>query len=443
METIFRSDYMNQLVARVHKISSSNAPAFITGENGTGKEHIANLLHSTSSRKDKPFVAINCAAMPKDLIEAELFGSVRGAYTGSVSDRQGLFRSAGEGTIFLDELGEMPLETQSKLLRVIQEKRVRAVGDTRDYPIQCRIVAATNRSIREALDTGKLRKDLYYRLAVITLHVTPLRTRLEDIDVLVHYFAEQFANEEQKNISITPAAIQYLRSQPWEGNVRELKNVIHRAVLFAESETLDVKDFQADLSVEEKPLNQHLPWHEPTTSASDESLIQYFTLHPAPLLKMEELVIIGALTACKGNVLEASEMLNIGRQTLYNKMAIFKLDSNEFRLKKFKYVPQPIKLVTKDTETSEVTPIAVALRTYMKEHMPKDKTMTRHEICEATQSMFKTNPISQSAFSSVSRFHLERVGADQYSVKSNVESGIVIDSRKSLTQPQTIASVGA
>src|SRR5208337_2731483 len=217
---IFRSTAMQDVVRTVERIAPSDVTVLITGESGTGKEVIADLLHALSPRSKNKIIKINCAALPRELIESELFGSVKGAFTGAHTDREGLFRLAEGGTLLLDEISEMPVDTQSKLLRVLQEKEVRPVGGRTSYKTDCRIIAATNRPTDDAIKAGKLREDLFYRISAITVHLSPLRDRREDIVPLATAFLKRFDAQAGRNISgFSDAASEALRSYDWPGNV--------------------------------------------------------------------------------------------------------------------------------------------------------------------------------------------------------------------------------
>jgi transcriptional regulator with PAS, ATPase and Fis domain len=280
-------------------------PILITGESGTGKEVIADLLHNLSARNKGPHIKINCAALPRELIESELFGSVKGAFTGANVDREGLFRQAEGGTLFLDEISEMPIDTQSKLLRVLQEKEVRPIGGRNSYKSDCRIIAATNRPTAEAIKSGKLREDLYYRISAISVYLPPLRERREDIIPLANAFLKRYGSQAGREITgFTPAGAEALKAYDWPGNVRQLQNEIQRAVLMCESAALDTKD----LSI----VNQ--------TSAPENT--PDLTLMEA----MERNTIIQMLTETGGNKLETAKRLGIGRQTLYNKIKIYGIE---------------------------------------------------------------------------------------------------------------------
>jgi DNA-binding NtrC family response regulator len=300
---IFHSGSMRNVMRTVERIAPSDVSVLITGESGTGKEVIADLIHTLSPRSKGPFIKINCAALPRELIESELFGSVKGAFTGALGDREGLFRQAESGTLLLDELSEMPIDTQSKLLRVLQEKEVRPVGGRTSYKTDCRVIAATNRRVEEALKEGKLREDLYYRISAISVHLPPLRERREDILPLARAFLKRFASQAGRPLAdFSPAASERLRKYDWPGNVRQLQNEVQRAVLMCDGQAVDVHD----LSVTDLPSNV-------------EVLDQNLTLMQA----MERNKIIEVLRETGGNKLETAKRLGIGRQTLYNKIKAY------------------------------------------------------------------------------------------------------------------------
>jgi DNA-binding NtrC family response regulator len=300
---IFHSPQMKAVMRTIERIAPSDVSVLITGESGTGKEVVADLVHTLSPRNKGPFIKINCAALPRELIESELFGSVKGAFTGAQGDREGLFRQAESGTLLLDELSEMPIDTQSKLLRVLQEKEVRPVGGRVSYKTDCRIIAATNRQVDEAIKDGKLREDLYYRISAISVHLPPLRERREDILPLAKAFLKRFAA--QANLPLgdfSPAAAELMRKYDWPGNVRQLQNEVQRAVLMCDGKMVDL----ADLSIDRI---------QPSSDLDDQNL----TLMEA----MERNKIIEVLKETHGNKLETARRLGIGRQTLYNKIKAY------------------------------------------------------------------------------------------------------------------------
>ncbi len=300
---IFQCAAMRTVMRTIERIAPSDVSVLITGESGTGKEVVADLVHTLSPRNKGPFIKINCAALPRELIESELFGSVKGAFTGSQGDREGLFRQAEGGTLLLDELSEMPIDTQSKLLRVLQEKEVRPVGGRISYKTDCRILAATNRAVDDAIKEGKLREDLYYRISAISVALPPLRERREDILPMARAFLKRFASQANRSLTdFTPEACDRLRKHEWPGNVRQLQNEVQRAVLMCEGKMVDVDDLSiADLAI--------------TPDSGDGSL----TLMEA----MERNKIVEILRETHGNKLETAKRLGIGRQTLYNKIKAY------------------------------------------------------------------------------------------------------------------------
>ncbi|MCI0535643.1 MAG: sigma-54 dependent transcriptional regulator [Verrucomicrobiales bacterium] len=300
---IFQSAAMKTVVRTVERVAPSDVSILITGESGTGKEVIADLIHALSPRAKAPFIKVNCAALPRELIESELFGSVKGAFTGAQSDREGLFRQANSGTLLLDELAEMPVDTQSKLLRVLQEKEVRPVGGRTSYKTDTRIIAATNQQVEEAIKAGKLREDLYYRISAISISLPPLRERREDILPLANSFLKRFAAQAGRTITgYTPAAGDSLRKYDWPGNVRQLQNQVQRAVLMVEGQLVDIND----LSISNPPTTQ---------DDADLTLLE----------GMERNTIMQLLKETGGNKLETARRLGIGRQTLYNKIKAYNI----------------------------------------------------------------------------------------------------------------------
>ncbi|MEW5805007.1 MAG: sigma-54 dependent transcriptional regulator [bacterium] len=234
---------MLDLISKIEKVADSPATILILGESGTGKELLARMIHNLSSRKDRPFLAIDCGGLTETLLESELFGHIRGAFTGAYMTKRGLLEEAQGGTIFLDEVGNIPISTQTKLLRALQEREIKPVGSNQVIRIDVRFISATNRDLKSAVEQGTFREDLYYRLAVIPLVLPPLRERREDIPLLIKYFLEKFCKTFKKEIThIHDRALSSLINHYWKGNIRELANIIERAVLLAETSTLDVND---------------------------------------------------------------------------------------------------------------------------------------------------------------------------------------------------------
>ena len=305
---VFQSAAMKSVVRTIERVAPSDVSVLITGESGTGKEVIADLIHSLSPRSKGPLIKVNCAALPRELIESELFGSVKGAFTGAQADREGLFRQAEGGTLMLDELSEMPIDTQSKLLRVLQEKEVRPVGGKTSYKTDCRLVAATNRVPQDAIKDGKMREDLFYRVSAITVHLPPLRERREDIVPLANAFLKRFAAQANRILTgFSPAAADLLRRCDWPGNVRQLQNEVQRAVLMAEEKVIDASDLAVSPTA-------------PVTSEANAA--GNFTLMEA----MERNTITQMLKETGGNKLETAKRLGIGRQTLYNKIRTYGIE---------------------------------------------------------------------------------------------------------------------
>jgi two-component system response regulator PilR (NtrC family) len=247
-----QSQKMKEVLDLVRKVSDSKSNLLIFGESGTGKELIARAVHFNSARRDKPFVTVNCGALPEALLESELFGHMKGSFTGAVTNKEGLFEVAHQGTLFLDEIGDTPPSIQVKLLRVLQEKEFRRVGGTKDIRVDVRIIAATNKDLERAVSEGSFRQDLFYRLDVIPIRLPPLRERVEDIGPLAEYFLSRSSQSLGKRVrQVSSEALQLLRGHEWRGNVRELENVIERAVALAGGEHLTEKDFRSYL---QKPL---------------------------------------------------------------------------------------------------------------------------------------------------------------------------------------------
>jgi two-component system NtrC family response regulator len=296
------SDVMQDVFEVVRRVAPTEASVLITGESGTGKELIARAIHQGSPRSKGPFVAINCAAIPATLLESELFGHVRGAFTGAVRDRSGKFEQADGGTLFLDEVGEMPLELQPKLLRVLQEMEVEPLGG-KVRSVNVRILAATNQDVETALQEGRFREDLYYRLAVIPIELPPLRERIDDIPLLVRHFLKRFSTG--SSVDISDAALEGMQAYSWHGNVRELQNAVERMVVLNNGEMLDL---------------HHLPAKVRSTPTSSRS--QVVTLPPEgySLEALEKEVVVQALERNAWNQTRAAAFLQVPRHTLIYRM---------------------------------------------------------------------------------------------------------------------------
>jgi two-component system response regulator AtoC len=305
-ELIGDSPAMRDIFALIRKIASGSASVLITGDSGTGKEVVARTIHFTSHRAQRPFVPINCTAIPEGLLESELFGHVRGAFTGAHVTKRGLFEQAAGGTLFLDEIGDMTLGLQSKLLRVLQDHEIRPVGGNTSVKVDVRIIAATNRDLRAEIEAGRFRRDLFYRLNVIPIVIPPLRERPEDIAVLADGFLRKHADGRPRRL--TPAALQRLQRCTWEGNARELENVIERAIALTESPDIDVADLPLD---DEKP---RAPSGLGGSALLDEALDKQLTL-----AELDARYIDRVLQFTGGNKVRAARILGINRRTLYRR----------------------------------------------------------------------------------------------------------------------------
>jgi len=305
-ELVGRSAAMKRVQDLLERIADSDATALITGESGTGKEVAARALHERSRRKDGPFVAINCAAVPETLIESELFGHVRGAFTDARASRPGLFVEASGGTLFLDEIGELPLAMQPKLLRALQERKARPVGGSAEVPFDVRIVAATNRDLEEAVEERRFREDLYYRINVIHVEMPPVRARGSDVLLLAQRFVEDFAARSGKEVTgVSPAAAEKLLAYSWPGNVREIQNCIERAVALTRYPEITVEDLP-------EKIREHRPSHVIVAGDDPSELV--------PLEEVERRYILRVLEAVGGNKTLAARKLGLDRKTLHRKL---------------------------------------------------------------------------------------------------------------------------
>ncbi len=322
-----RSASLDQVFAVIEKVADTPSTVLITGESGTGKELVARALHEHSARRDAPFIRINCAAIPKTLIESELFGYDRGAFTGAVSAKPGRFELADKGTLFLDEIGEIPVEMQVKLLRVLQESEFERVGGIKTLKVDVRLVAATNRELLREVQAGTFREDLYYRLNVVPVHLPPLRERKEDIPLLVSHFMARFNERLKKRVeAVAPDALERLNHHAWPGNIRELENVLERSILFAEGALLRAVDLPAELGGGEgaPPAAPAAgPEEEATPAGSLKDLVRKETE------RVERELIRQALDETGGNVTQAARRLKISRKSLQTKMKEFGLRDRE------------------------------------------------------------------------------------------------------------------
>ncbi len=306
-QLIGKSPPMQQIYEVIDRISLGSPTVLIQGESGTGKELVANVIHQNSTRRNKPFIPVNCGAISEGLLESELFGHVKGAFTGAVKDSPGLFMAANGGTLFLDEIAEVPPGTQVKLLRALQEKKIRRVGDTRETEVDVRIIAATNKDLDHEIARKTFRKDLYYRLNVISIRMPALREIRQDIPHLVQHFIKKFGETNQRKVNgVSSEAMELLMNYHWPGNVRQLENVIERAFALGTGETIEALDLPAE--IRERRQDEH------------QERIDF------DLGSNEKRLIIRALQHTNGNKAEAAKLLGINITTVYRKLEKYKID---------------------------------------------------------------------------------------------------------------------
>ena len=302
------SKVLKDAVSLAQKVSGTDVPVLLTGETGTGKEVFAQAIHYSSKRARQNFVAVNCSSFSKELLESEMCGHKAGSFTGALKDKKGLFEEANNGTIFLDEIGEMAFELQAKLLRILETGEYIKIGDTKPTRVNVRIIAATNRNLSQEIVAGRFREDLFYRLSVFQIHLPPLRERAGDIRLLAKAFIKSFAEQLARPVvEIAPAFLEALDSQPWKGNIRELRNVIERSMIVCESGYLDIADLPFDIQ------NAHYEHSNDSSPGSFE------------LSAMERRHIARVLEYTKGNKTEAARLLKIGLTTLYRKIEEYKI----------------------------------------------------------------------------------------------------------------------
>ena len=311
---IGKSRPMKELIEMMSMVAPTEATVLITGESGTGKELIARSIHRNSPRKNGPLVVVNCAALTETLLESELFGHEKGAFTGADKRREGKFKQADKGTIFLDEIGETSPAMQAKLLRVIQEREIQRVGGNETLKVDVRIIAATNRNLEDEVKKGNFREDLFYRLNVVTLHIPPLRERKDDIPLLAQHFLEKYAKKNNKSVKgFSPLAMDMLLKYSWPGNVRELENVIERAVILLPGEYITEKELPSTVV-------------EDYEKEKDEELLLTQFMANRPLKEIEKQVILATLKDCGGNKSETARRLGINRKTLHKKLKAYGID---------------------------------------------------------------------------------------------------------------------
>lgn len=300
------SSVIQRVYNHVKLVAPTKMSVLILGESGTGKEYIARMIHEQSGRKDKPFIAVDCGSLSMELAPSELFGHMKGSFTSAIADKRGVFEEAKGGTVFLDEVGNLPYEVQKQLLRALQEQKVRPVGSAQDIKVDVRIVAATNENLEKAIEEGRFRQDLYHRINEFSIEVPPLRDRIEDLEEFAYHFLEQANEELGKDVKhISAEALNNLKQHRWDGNLRELRNVIRRATLFAENQ---------DITVDNLPVLTSR-----TQKADDDNDM---ALRPGD----EKEQILAALRKARGNKTVAAKLLEIDRKTLYNKMHLYGID---------------------------------------------------------------------------------------------------------------------
>jgi len=310
---IGKSSTMKEVFKLVEKVAQYNTTVLISGESGTGKELIAKGIHLAGNRSEQNLVSVNCGSIPENLLESEFFGYIKGAFTGADRDKKGLFQEAHKGTIFLDEIGELPMPLQVKLLRVLQESEIRPVGSTKSDRVDVRVIAATQKNLEDEVSQGHFREDLFYRLNVLSIHLPPLRDRLEDLPLLMDHFISRFNKRLGKNIrSASPAAIAYLLAYHWPGNIRELENIIERAVVLSDEDQILPELLPPALTDRPEP-------------AYDEEIDRIFSLKHARKI-LEKKMIVRALKETHGNRTRASKLLEISHPSLLSKMKAYEID---------------------------------------------------------------------------------------------------------------------
>ncbi|CAI8020249.1 Transcriptional regulatory protein ZraR [Geodia barretti] len=318
-EIIGESEQMQELFKKMARILHRGVTqVLITGETGSGKSLVARALHKNGLRKDKPFIAVNCGAIPDTLIESELFGHEKGAFTDAAQQKKGLFEVANEGILFLDEIGDLPIQTQSKLLHVLEERNIRRVGGTQSIKVDVCVIAATNKDLIQAVRDGAFRDDLYFRLNVIPLHVPPLREHPEDIPMLVNYLIDKFSNEYAEALpkQVTPQAMSALRRYEWPGNIRQLENYLRRIFVLSENEVIDKDELPPEI------LDTSLPTTDVEFDIPEEGV------------SLEEIIkeyVYSALARSNGNQIQAAKLLGISRRKLQHRMQKYELQSQDFK----------------------------------------------------------------------------------------------------------------
>lgn len=310
-----RSKAIQDILSLIDKVAPHDTRILITGENGTGKELVARAIHNNSPRKDKPFIEVNCAAIPNELIESELFGHEKGSFTGAVQQRIGKFELANKGTIFLDEVGDMSPQAQAKVLRVIEDGKLERVGGTKKIEVDVRIISATNKNLVDEISKDKFREDLYHRLNVIPINIPPLRERTDDIPILVNHFSNEITTKHKKpSVNFDEDAIRFLQGMPWTGNVRELRNAIERIIIITDKRLISRKDIESLFVISKANFNELI---------DQSNSFQEFKE------KAERAFILKQLKANDWNISKTAEILDIQRSHLYNKMKKYGIEKEE------------------------------------------------------------------------------------------------------------------
>ena len=316
------SPAMKELMKLIERVSVSSVNVLILGESGSGKEHAARLIHKSSPRRDKPFIVVDCGSTPPGILESELFGHVKGAFTHAIRDKNGLISEADGGTLFLDEIGNISKDMQVRLLRFIEDRKIRKIGDTHEISVDCRVIAATNSDLIEDIRAGRFREDLYYRLRVVTLNIPTLRERKEDVEYLARYFVKSFCdNNDIAVVDLPPETIEWLNNYPWPGNVRELKNALEAGIVMCDNGILRPEDLQLT----------GLPDIAPDLSPGFSSDSPVEKIDAFSLEESERSTIIRALRETKGVQKDAADLLGISRRAIHYKIKKYDIDVAELR----------------------------------------------------------------------------------------------------------------
>jgi DNA-binding NtrC family response regulator len=320
---ISRNERMQQAFKLVRQVAETDVTVLVLGETGTGKELVARAIHFNSTRRDKPFITINCSAIPETLLESELFGHEKGAFTGANKQRFGKFEEAEGGTVFLDEIADLPLHVQTKLLRFLQEKQVERVGGNVSIAVDVRVVAATNRNLVEMVRVGTLREDLYYRLNVFPITLPPLRERTDDIPILAEYFLKKHQSLVRQQIAgFSPSVIHQMMNYEWKGNVREMENLIKRAIIKTDGNTITTLELPQQIPTGSSDQIRESP---ATTSVPYKNYLDHV------VRDAEEKYLLRALKECKGNLNQVAKMMDVDRKTVYRKIEEYKIDVSQFK----------------------------------------------------------------------------------------------------------------